>query len=421
VRVICQTALFLLLVPLLLPALEGQTQGFYKSHYDIYRTSLFNPDKQITELLQKTPGPHFSFSQYVSLQAKILSFQWQLDFQGQAVSENTGGWKTDLKINQFFLQKDVFGNFVFIVGRSIQRWGTGYAFNPSDVVAPEKELSDPDNSEKQAVGHDLAMLEYFGASSSVAVCFLTKLESAFPLKMNGSKLAFRFYKNLWSIDLSAVALFNKEETPIWGGNFSRTIGKRLEIHGEFSFQKNSYLPYHLSLKEKDRLFEGHPFSCFKRNDHKMYHQYLLGFQYTLPGNILWVAEVYHRGQGYSKPEWKQLIDYVQFLNGQGELLYSPLVMENMLWSLNVFGAKGAMRDYLVNHVQSPDSHPFRWTASCLINLADASFVLIPEFRVVLHHDFTFYGRCFMFQGRKETEFGEFFQGFSLEGGIRFRL
>ena len=63
-----------------------------------------------------------------------------------------------------------------MIGRSILRWGIGYAFTPTDVVAAQKELSDPDNVQKRVPGNDLLKLEYFGENYSAAIVYLTNIK-----------------------------------------------------------------------------------------------------------------------------------------------------------------------------------------------------------------------------------------------------
>jgi len=290
---------------------EWRMFGFYKAHYQSYRSSLFNPDNRSVDLLNYK-NSHYSFSQYLNVQKDFLYLQWQFDVKANV--EYSNNWQSKLKVKQCFFQRDLWGNWILAAGRIIQRWGTGYAFNPTDVVAPNKELSDLNNSEKRAVGNDMIKLEYFGESYSFGLCYLTKIIIGPDLSAQGSKLACRFYKNLWDIDLSFISLYNKRETPIWGLNFSYVFGTRLEVHGEASLQKGSYLAYHKMLRHGNVFYLTNPFVKNRNADNKQYCQFLIGFQYTLPANILWIAEYFHQDQGYSINEWGRLMEYMKFLN-----------------------------------------------------------------------------------------------------------
>jgi hypothetical protein len=299
------------------------------------------------------------------------------------------------------------------------RWGTGYTFNPTDVVSPSKELSDPDNEERRLTGNDLIKFEYFGGSYSFAFCYLTKLKFDSKLYKVGDKFAFRFYKNIWDIDISFISLANKYETPIWGFNFSSVIGERLEIHGEANTQKGSYYLYYNRLNDGFKLYSQNPFGKMKISDNKYYNQYLVGLQYTFPGNILWISEYYHQDQGYSKADWNQIVKDQKHLISLLASPFDDLAKGNLLWNLNVFTPKGSMKDYWINYISAPITNRLEIRFTQMINLTDLSFVSVPAVYFQVKNHFTFYLRCFIFKGKNESEFGEFFQSCSIEGGIRF--
>lgn len=410
-----------LIFPVMACAFEWEAVGIARGFLHGYRASLFNPDNICVRQRGLKDGLRVGLSQFFSVQLEFFSLQGQADFMGSADYSPQNGWSTDLTVNQFILQKDFFQNLVVLVGRSIQRWGTGYAFNPTDVAAPEKELSDPDNYEKRAKGNDMLKLEYFGESFSIALCYLFPGGIGRGMDWRDSRLALRFYKTIGQVDLSFISRFQRVEAPVWGFNFSAAIAERLEIHGEASIQKGNRSRYHPAILGDKTLHQQDPLAPLKQDDGKFYHQALLGFQYTFPGNILWVSEYYHRGQGYSMTEWNRILDYVSFLNALKASAPEDLVVGNLLWSLQVFSPKGAMRDYWMNHVQVPISRRWRLTATHLMNLADFSYVLIPEINAMPGTAFTFYLRSYIFQGRGRSEFGAFFQSLSLEAGMRVRL
>jgi len=138
-------------------------------------------------------------------------------------------------------------------------------------------------------------------------------------------------------------------------------------------------------------------------------------------NILWVAEYYRQDHGYSGEEWKKIIDYIKFLKSQLNSPLNELIEGNLLWSLSVFSPKGAMRDYMMNYVSIPFSRKVEVNTICMTNLIDRSFVVIPAFNYTFKNRFTLYAKSFIFNGKSETEFGEMFNSFSVEGGLRFRL
>lgn len=390
--------------------------SLYKNYYSCFRNSWFNPGNRSMDALGYTNGPHGSLFQHISFQTEVFSLQWQIDILGNLTYENEE-WDNPIDIKQFYFQKDLSTNLMLMTGRTILRWGTGYAFNPTDVVAPNKRLNDPDNREKLASGNDLIKLEYFGETCSIALCYLTSIDVDSTLSAWESKLAFRFYKNMYDIDVSFISCFDKEESPLLGINLSAVLGERLEVHGEFATQKGSSIRYHQTIQQGSNLFYENPISDFRRNDSHYYNRYLTGFQYTLPKNILWIAEYYHQDQGYSREEWESIMDQLKFIDSRLTPPFEELAEANLLWSLNVFSPKGAMRNYLMNYIQIPLNRKIELRSTCLLNLADLSYVFIPELNIQIENYFTFYERNYIFQGKRKTEFGEFFQSFYFEIGI----
>jgi hypothetical protein len=407
-----------LLLPMNLWGLNWQTYGLYKTSYIDYRNTLFNPNNLAVNEIGLVNRDLY-FSQYANLQTKLLSADWRIDLLGTSSYEKE--WDGNLRIKQFYVQKDLFQNLGAMVGRILLNWGTGYAFNPANVVAPQKELSDPDNVERRLSGNDLAKLEYFGESYSLALVYLSNLKLDKKVSTTDHKLAFRFYKNFWGLDLSLISLFNQAEKSIIGSNFAYVIGERLEIHGEFAAQKGSYQPYHQAITNADTFYFENPLQLLKRNEDRFFNQYLIGINYTLPKNISWILEYYHRDQGYSKGEWKRVIDHVKFVSDYFETPFGELTKGNLLWSLNVFSSSGAMQDYLMSYINIPVAQNLELKSTTLINLIDRSFVSIPEIDITIKNRFTFYGRSFIFEGTKNSEYGELFQSFSIEGGVRFNL
>ncbi len=398
--------------------MNWQTYGLYKTSYVDYRSTLFNPNKLAVDQIG-LENRSWYFSQYVNLQAKLLSADWRMDVLGTATHEKD--WDGNVRLKQFYVQKDLFQNLGVMVGRILLNWGTGYAFNPANVVAPQKELSDPDNTERRLQGNDLAKLEYFGENYSLALVYLTRMDFDPKLKASDHRLALRFYKNLWGVDLSLISLGSQYERPIWGGNFAYVIGERLEIHGELSAQRGSYRPYHRAISEENTLYFENPMQFLKRNDRRWFDQYLIGINYTLPKNISWILEYYHQDQGYSRREWQRVIDQVKFASSYFETPLAELAQGNVLWGLNVFSARGALRDYLMNYLDIPVTQNVELKSTSLINLNDGSLVTIPEIAVTIKNHFTFYARSFIFKGKKNSEYGELFQSHSIEGGMRLVL
>ena len=172
------------------------------------------------------------------------------------------------------------------------------------------------------------------------------------------------------------------------------------------------------IKECNILYEADPFQVLKQKDNRLYSQYLVGLQYTFPGNILWIIEYFHQDQGYHLQEWQDFMQYIHFLNTELNSHQKIQALGNLLWSLQILSPKGAMQDYLMNHLNIPICRNITFKSTWLINLNDGSTITIPELEIQIGNHFTFYGRSYIFQGTCESEFGALFMDYSIEGGCR---
>ncbi len=390
--------LFLLSISQCLAAADVRMLGFVRISGDAYRPTLFNPENFCTDFQGWTEKPVLDLRQFLSFDFEGLSLKWRADITGSAEFAGGRGGESDFLVNQLFFQKELTESSVLIFGRAIQRWGTGYAFNPADIVAPDKDLADPNNTEKRAVGNDMVMLEYYGLSFSLAACALANIRIRNGLHLRNGRLALRFYKNIGPVDLSILTLFQNGETPVWAGSFAGVIGERLEIHGEIRFQKSTAAAAPA-----------------------LSHEILIGFQITMPGDILCVSEYIYRSRGLSRDAWHRALDASVSYTGLLDGPYAESAAAGLLRNLSVFSPQGAMRHYLMIHGSSPSFRRLTAQTTCLLNPSDRSLVLIPAMNWRTGKSFTFYLRSYIFLGKAGSEFGEFFQSCRWEFGLRVSL
>jgi len=389
---------------------------FVKVQDTTYREGILNPDGFSVRTLDLDHGR----ASQVSLNAAVSGggpyASWDIELGGVLVHERC--WSRSLQIKQLYCQWAPGDHWDVTAGRVILRWGTGFAINPTDVVAPAKDLSDPENEERKIAGNEMAKLEYFGDGCSFALCYVTSLdEIAEPRK---SRLVCRLYKSIRSTDLSLVSLHEAEKTPLWGFSLSTVVGSRVEGHAEASFQRGSYSYYHAAADNGNGLSAGPLFTDSRRSG-GVYWRYLIGIRWTMPWNIEWIIEYYHQDHGYSESEWKRIMDYARLAASRLKTAEGLLAGRNLLQTLGVFSPRGAMRDYIMNYLDAPIGKGISMRSISLLNVGDASFVVIPEIRVSSGNHLTFYVRDTIFVGGEGTEFGEFLSSHSAEGGVRLNL
>jgi hypothetical protein len=136
------------------------------------------------------------------------------------------------------------------IGRVIEKWGTGYAWNPTAFVSPKKNPADPSDRRSTNVGVDMIRTDLFIRGTNVSIYAL-----------EDGAVAGRVYRLISGTDVSLHFRRDGDGTQ-QGISAARVFGDALEVHGELA----------------------------RRHA-------LIGGQYTFRGNVNVVAELYHGGDG----------------------------------------------------------------------------------------------------------------------------
>jgi hypothetical protein len=136
------------------------------------------------------------------------------------------------------------------LGRIIEKWGTGYAWNPTAFVSPKKNPSDPSDRLSANRGIDMIRTDLFIRGTSVSLYALEH-----------GTVAARVYRLVGGTDVSLN--FRRDGTGTEQGiSAARVFGDALELHGELA----------------------------RRHA-------LAGGQYTFKSNVNLVVELYRGGDG----------------------------------------------------------------------------------------------------------------------------
>jgi hypothetical protein len=170
------------------------------------------------------------------------------------------------------------------IGRVIEKWGTGYAWNPTAFVSPKKNPADPSDRRSANVGVDMIRTDLFIRGTNVSLYAL-----------NDGAVAGRVYRLVAGTDVSLH--FRRDGDGVQQGvSAARVFGDALELHGEVARR--------------------HP---------------LFGGQYTFRGNVNLVAEIYHGGDGLDENAFHSFQHATDFARDEKTFrainaAYSPLRM-----------------------------------------------------------------------------------------------
>jgi hypothetical protein len=174
-------------------------------------------------------------------------------------------------------------------GRMIEKWGTGYAWNPTAFVSPLKNPADPTDRRSAYRGVDAIKTDLFIRGTNVSL-----------YAMQHQTYAARVYRLIKSTDVS-LHLYRDRSGTKQGISVARVFGDSLELHGEVA-----------------RTSGGQALS-------PVVHA-VIGAQYTFPHNVNLIAEVFHGGDGLTSREWQSLRDMapinLRLANGE----YAPMRM-----------------------------------------------------------------------------------------------
>ncbi len=335
----------------------------------------------------------------------------------------------DFAVHELAIDVSLGDAFDLVAGKKILKWGTGYAFNPTGVVEPQRSPSDPTDRLNQNDGRNLVSLTAFIGKASVTAVYLNDARYAnSSFRWGENELALRAYAFLAGLDLSLVAHYREGDRLELGANTSYVIGDDLELHGEILGTRGSSLLYHPIITSDDpaQIFSSYPYLPLYADSRQIFLKTLVGGQYTLDGGVNIALEYYHNAEGLSRQEWQRWMNFVKFQDAvqKGEIrvpasLLIPSRM-NLLWSLLTLSPRGAMRDYLFVRGAYADDD---WGCEVIgfINADDGSIVAIPTLTWKLSRSLSLYVRYTVYAGRDGSEFGTLFTKESVTLGLGVQL
>ena len=345
----------------------------------------------------------------VELQAG-LTFQ-QGPFKAYALgalqqSHDGEEWHDDALLYEGNLSWQVSSNAYVTVGKTLLRWGKGYAWNPTNFVGRSKNPSDPDLS---LAGYWVALADivksFSGPLKTVAFTGVLlpvsdDINSAFG-KEPHINVAGKLYLLLHDTDIDLMALSSGSRTVRYGLTVSRNITTNFEVHGEAAlitdFQK--------SVVGADGIVTPDKYDAFG---------FLAGVRYLAPTNTTLIFEYYHNGNGYTKKEAEDLFRFI------GDADDSRLIAARP--DLSSYQLPNFMRNYL--YLKASQKEPFGWlyvtpVLFSILNLDDGSFNLIPEVSYTGVENLELRSRFSVLFGDDDTEYGDKVNDWKIEFRVRY--
>ena len=320
------------------------------------------------------------------------------------------GYRTESVFHEAYYSDNHFKNLTIDIGKRVQKWGKGYAWNPVGFVERKKDPNDPDLSRE---GYVMANADYVrsldGALKTLAITPVilpvTKdINSDFSNKED-TNYAAKLYLLYRDIDLDFMMLAKGSQSAKYGMDFSGNVSTSFELHGELAYivdQPVALLDSTNSLVTSSRNST----------------QSLLGFRYLTENETTIIGEYYHNGAGYSEQELTQF-----YKLAASDFSVAPSLSGLARSASKVgYGKANPGRDYL--YISAVVKEPYNLVylnvgAFSIVNMADQSYSLTPELSYSGVNNTELRLRLTLLHGGDNTEFGEKINQQKIEFRLRY--
>ncbi len=302
-------------------------------------------------------------------------------------------WGDDLNLFEGNLSYQVNPNLYVSLGKTLVRWGKGYAWNPVNLVGRPKNPSDP----------ELALEGYWLGLVDIVRSFPGDLRTlaltcvVFPVEndMNSDfgeeghiSAAGKIYLLFHNTDIDLLMLSEGSRTLRFGLDFSRNLTSNFEIHGEWARIND----FNKSLIARDGATSVETYNASSS---------LIGLRYLAPTETTFILEYYQNGEGYSKGEAESFFAFIDQATDT-QLL-------NVQKSAKAYQKPNFMMNYL--YLRASQKEPLGLlhlnpAMTTVVNLDDGSYNLTPEvvYTGVTNLELRF--RFTLLSGHDGTEYGE---------------
>lgn len=306
---------------------------------------------------------------------------------------------TDSKIMDGGLRWSASPGLTFDIGKRVQRWGKGYAWDPVGFVERPKDPNDPQVAREGFVMASSEWTKSFsGPISTVGIAGLVvptngSLNADFGVTTDLNPAA-KLYLLAMDTDIDLMWRGKGAKPQSFGFDFSRNLSTALEVHGEWART--------LDAPRNTVTVAGVTSSQVVN-----FNSWLAGLRYLTEGEVTWIGEYYRNGGGYSADE---LDSYYQFLDhAMGASAAPALTNKARTVAQSGYGKVNSGRDYL--YLKASVSEPFNWVygaaaLTVMTNLNDGSYQVTPEISYSGFSNVEVRARLIVLGGQPHSEFAE---------------
>ena len=150
------------------------------------------------------------------------------------LAANTGT-HTQLRVKEAYAGLSA-GDFDFMAGRRMVRWGTGYAFTAAGVLDPPRIPTNPTDRLNVNEGRDMVKADWVKGPHALTLAWSTAALAPAAANLHDTT-AFRYNVLVHGFDTSLIAGDDRGGDAFGGLTFTRVLGEAWELHGEAAWRE----------------------------------------------------------------------------------------------------------------------------------------------------------------------------------------
>jgi len=346
----------------------------------------------------------------------------RLFLRGNLSTSNTyQGWSNDSKLYEGYLALKPTQSWSIDLGKKAFKWGKGYAWNPVGFLDRPKDPTDPDlalegywAASAQYLRSFHGSLKTFSLSAAIVPVFyrvygntglndtfagpqLNALGTSPQPTSNQTNVAAKAYFLFRNTDIDLVYFTGQTKTDRYGVDFSRNLGPRLEVHGEFA----TVMGFQRKTVDTAGNLHSSTYNAVS---------YLLGFRFLTKKLTTYIFEYYRNEAGFTTTQTDGYFSYVdRAYNTYASTGNVAAIQKAANLAAGNYGKISPMQDYL--YLRISQDQPFGKlyytpAISSIVDLDTRSLQLVPELVSTRYKNWELRGRVYLPIGGKHTEFGE---------------
>ncbi len=153
-----------------------------------------------------------------------------------AALEPYTGTHTQLHVKETYAGLSA-GDFDFMLGRRIVRWGTGYAFTAAGVLDPPRIPTNPTDRLNLNVGRDMLKADWVRGPHAMTLAWSTAALAPAQANLHDTT-AFRYNVLVHGFDTALIAGDDRGGDAFGALAFTRVFGQAWELHGEAAWREH---------------------------------------------------------------------------------------------------------------------------------------------------------------------------------------